>query len=187
MAASANTVFVLSGGNHSAFWAYSISNDHHHGDSNCHGSDHGDHSGSQSGCSNSSWRYLTDPPNRVTDGSALVYADGSVYAFLRRGSSAFWRYDVSTDRWSELASAPDDPQRSAALTWDGRSRIYALQGDGETAVWVYDMDSGRWSVLTQTPQRMGHGAGVAVVDNTLYVTRGGGSRDFWKYGLGSDR
>lgn len=187
VAASANTVFVLSGDSHSAFWAYSISNDHRHGDSNCHGTDHGDHSGSENGCSNSSWRYLSDPPNEVTDGSALVYANGSVYAFLGRESSAFWRYDVSTGRWSELASPPDDPQRSAALTWDGHSRIYALQGDGETAVWVYDMDTGRWSVLTETPQAIGHGAGIAVVGNTLYVTRGGGSRDFWKYSLGSDR
>ncbi len=45
---------------------------------------------------------------------------------------------------------------------------------------------GEWQSLTDAPAPLGPGAAMAEIDGKVYVLRGGGTSDFWRYDVGRD-
>lgn len=59
--------------------------------------------------------------------------------------------------------------------------------NGETtSITVTALPLGEWSVLADAPAAINDGGAVAANGSSVYVQRGGGSDDFWRYNVGAD-
>jgi hypothetical protein len=88
-------------------------------------------------------------------------------------SSAFWRYDPDSDRWSRLPPMPA-PRAAMAVGVVGRRLIVAggaLDSVARPQAFAYDFESGRWSHLPPMLSSREH-VGAAVVGDRLYVLGG---------------
>ena len=126
---------------------------------------------------------LSNLPGNVADGGALVYdglgaANGYVYAF-QGGSTAFWRYKISTGvagTWAAVASAPAPVGAGGALAVQN-GIIYALQGSS-TAFWKYDPAVNLWTGLAPLPTAAAAGAALASAGPFIYALQGNNTNKF---------
>lgn len=113
-------------------------------------------------------------------------ASSAIYASLGRGTTAFFKFDLTTGNWSNAESNPtftlgNDTKGTARS--DGA--IYTLR-TGTTAAIVNIMIGGTWSAMSSqpTPYSAGDGASLAFVGNDLYYLRGGANACMYKYTSG---
>ncbi|MFZ2152908.1 MAG: fibronectin type III domain-containing protein [Microgenomates group bacterium] len=133
---------------------------------------------------NSTWMSLGAPPATIGRGASLSYKNG--YFYTPRGdSNSFYRYQVSTNLWTTLPNIPAPNISYAPHNSDifGDFLYYNLDY-GSTAFYRFDLGTTTWSTLPGTPWPTYY-VGVVGVGNTatgyVYVFRGNGSYDFWKY------
>jgi hypothetical protein len=131
-------------------------------------------------------------------GTSICYANGKVY-LLAGGQASyvdnFYCYDPSTNTWNGLAKAPVEPYFKA---WkDGScivpvgNTIYALKGgDKYNSFWAYDIATNTWTQKESLPQvhpmitkktRTKDGGAITTDGTNIYIIKGGGKQDFWKY------
>ncbi|MEO0092100.1 MAG: T9SS type A sorting domain-containing protein [candidate division WOR-3 bacterium] len=131
-------------------------------------------------------------------GTSLVYKDGKVYLLAggqKAGTNNFFVYDCATDNWTSLTSPPLSPDNKvfkdgSCLAVMGNT-IYALKGGAKFNYFLaYNINNGTWNHKETIPQKhpmigkktkVKDGGGMVNVFNSLYVIKGGGYRDFWKY------
>lgn len=89
-------------------------------------------------------------------------SDGGKIIYLHAGCpekgrlSDLWSFDTSTNKWTQLADAPDPPRGGPSIAWlDGK--LYRMNGfDGTSeqggAVDVYDPKSDSWSTKNFNPE-----------------------------------
>src|SRR5436190_17324209 len=115
--------------------------------------------------------YLSDPGQALDRVDPVATADGTTtqtaaltpstqYLFAFRGASKtdFWRYNVTSDSWSTMASTPGTVSKGGALATNG-TYVYALRG-GTTDFWKYDPATNAWSVLASAPSAVSSGAAL---------------------------
>lgn len=134
------------------------------------------------------WSLLGTPPGDLRRGSGLVYKNG--YLYTPRGDSVnMYRYEIATDNWTILADAPVSLQQSHNIDIVG-DYIYITRDNSTNAFYRYHIDDnpvnpGTWEQLANTPQVTNYLGLVyhAPEPNYLYVFRGNGYYDFWKYDM----
>ena len=110
-------------------------------------------------------------------------ANSAIYASIGRGTTAFFKFDLTTGNWSNAESNPTftlgNDTKGAARS-DGA--IYTLRTGITTAI-VNIMIGGTWSAMSPqpTPYNAGDGASLAFVGNDLYYLRGGANACMYKY------
>ncbi len=111
-----------------------------------------------------------------------------VYALRGNGATAFWRYDISTNTWLSMSSAPGAIGDGGALVYTGGDYIYALRGGLTRNFYRYGISENSWSSMALTPAMVGAGGSLAFDGTYIYALRGGlfGSRDFWRYDIASN-
>lgn len=127
------------------------------------------------------------PPGQVTTGSSMTY-DGSKYIYLTQGgSTAWWRYDTegtNGTRWSAMTAftaCGASGDGSKILYEDGH--VYFVRAGGQTATCRFQI-GGAWSLMSALPAAAGAGSDITNPgDGYLYVTRGGGNNDYYRYDL----
>ncbi len=88
-------------------------------------------------------------------------------------SSKAWRYDASTNTWSQLASMPAGYESPSAACYQGK--IYVLGGSGTADLFIYSIASNSWSLGAALPRGVG-GAAAAAWDGKVFLV--GGDDDF---------
>jgi hypothetical protein len=155
---------------------------------------------------------LADTPAPVAAGAAVAAAIGlvgspvdSVFALRGGGTSDFWQYGISQNKWTVLSQTPAPwitgpgiPPFPAAIG-PGASlaqlqhigRIYALRGGGTSD--FYQLQSGRWAPLANTPGPVNAGGSLVGINygtrsqrDVLYALQGGSSSAIWRYDVASD-
>jgi 5-hydroxyisourate hydrolase-like protein (transthyretin family) len=150
------------------------------------------------------WSELTSPtlgPNnkKWKDGTDLIaYGTGTLLA-LKGGDKycPFWSYDIGTGVWTEIESIPlinpilDKKIKVAdggSIISDGLI-VYAIKGGGKQDFWRYAPGTpGVWTADTVPMGPLGKkglpktGAGLAYLDNFVYMLNGNKTDEFWKYG-----
>lgn len=103
-----------------------------------------------------------------------VYVAGGYGRYTHaKTSRAFFRYDPSTDRWSQLPDMPA-PRAAGAVGVIGHRLIWAGGAEDSVAssdVFAYDFRTRRWSRLPSMQTRREH-VGEAVLGDKLYVLGG---------------
>jgi hypothetical protein len=137
--------------------------------------------------SGNSWSGMTSAPATVGIGGALAYDGGDyIYAFRGGSTSTFWRYTITDNSWTTLASppAPNTIGAGAALAYDGSDYIYALRGNGSSAFWRYSISGNSWSTLANVPSTVGDGGALAYDGgNYIYALRGNSQNSFYRYSI----
>ncbi len=123
-------------------------------------------------------------------GAALAYVGTGVfpghdlvYALRGSGTSDFFRYDVTANKWDARLSPPGSVGSGGSLAFDGVQYIYAFQGGGSNIFWRYDLANDAWETLMTTPSQVSDGGALAFNSNdgSIYALRGGGTKNFTRY------
>ncbi len=107
--------------------------------------------------------------NGVTGAGSYVYA-------VRGGTAGFYRYNVSANTWTTLASLPVVPTQDTTGTLVGDYIYYPL-GNSTTTFYRYTISTNTWAATTVLPATGSHGTSAAynTSDDRVYVLRGIGT------------
>ena len=129
------------------------------------------------------WSVLTAPPMTIGAGADLIFDDstGTPYLYTPRGlnTTSFYRYNIGASNWSTLPAMPTALNDTGNMTKKG-NYIYSLKGNS-TSFYRYDI-GGTWQTLSNAPQTSRYvGVTYNQQEDLIYVFRGNGSYDWWKY------
>jgi hypothetical protein len=156
-----------------------------------------------------SWQTLEPAPTtrngRYNDGSFIAYdGDRSIYAHKARYHE-LWRYDLESQAWDtahRLGGMPIVNSRGQAKKSKGggcgvwyAGSVFAFKGANTQDFWRYFADADSWAELETIPAygssmkvvRIKGGADITSRDNgQIYALKGGRTREFWCYTIGTD-
>ncbi len=124
--------------------------------------------------------------------------EGAVYCAPGNNSFVFLRYDIDADTWARCPDVPFNPLRRRAcrygtdMVYDGDSIIYLLKGNNTTEVWKYSTAFDSWqqttldqvSLIGPRNRRVKAGGTITILNNNLFVLKGGNTQEFWSYPIG---
>lgn len=128
---------------------------------------------------------LTNVPGSVYQGGELAKAayDGHNYLFTfrGRGQKTFYRYDLDSDTWTQMADAPA-PVNYGGYIIDGPDGfLYASQGGNQPTFWEYDIQHDVWITVSSAPKNFTYGSSLSY-DGDRYIYALPGADDaFYQY------
>ena len=133
-------------------------------------------------------------PATVNTGGDLIWngitgAGNYVYG-LRGNSNAFYRYDVTNNSWSTMASTPANMSYDTKGTYYS-GYIYVHRGDNTTtSFYRYDVAGNSWSSMAAAPATVRYGSSSAYVQDSgtdyVFMTRGNAQDDLYRYDISGD-
>ncbi len=155
------------------------------------------------------WNPLTNVPagpkaKNVKDGAALAYGQeatdidtGYIYAFKGNNRYEFYRYNIDSKEWISRDSIPaigrlgkkKAVKKGSALIVGTDGKVYGAKGNNTLEFWCYDPSKPagqHWGQLADVPpgaKNLKEGAGMVAVDNHIYLLRGSGTTDFYRYNI----
>lgn len=145
------------------------------------------------------WLRKSDIPNSSNPSDTGYYGatgfsiNGYGYVGLGLGagqfnSQDFWKYDPSSNSWTEIASFPGTPRYFAtSFVIGGEAYVgggYGLIGDYESIekkdFWKYNPVSNSWTRIADFPYVFSKAVGLSSKGNGFVVTRNE-KENFWKY------
>lgn len=148
---------------------------------------------------NDTWTTLANAPATVYQGGDLVEGpDGYLYGFPGRNLNSFWRYNISTNIWSDedASDAPTSIYYGSSMIYDGSQYIYILRGNNDDAYYRYDTTSDSWDSLALTNFGAPSNTDVNNVylggdlayngDTSIYAIQGNTKSGFAQYDTSSD-
>ena len=144
--------------------------------------------------------HVTDFNNpNETDGQKLSVGADGVYdgrnnLYITQGGyyPYFSKYTISADPvhgetgnvWTPLTQAPAGFYNGGCMAYDGENEnIYALTGNTRMKFFLYSIASGEWTELPDAPATISHGASMVVYDGYIYIQRGGGATNFYRFNI----
>jgi N-acetylneuraminic acid mutarotase len=185
--AGGDYIFTLKGGGTPDFYRYSISQN--------------------------SWLKLKPAPVEITEGADLTYGSkNSLYALRggilvpkrggfvswvkwheklakskEKGTSDFYRYSISKNKWVKRAKLPGTVGAGGSLVWSGGDFIYALRGGGTSDFYRYSISKNKWVKRAKLPGTVGAGGSLVWSGGDfIYALRGGGTSDFYRYSISTN-
>lgn len=143
------------------------------------------------------WSKLVDAPGPVHAGGGLVGINHGtksqkryLYALQGGGSTAVWRFDLSSETWSHLTDAPGPIGSGGAITSSNAGSgdegvLIILQGGDSTKVWNLDVKTNAnvWREISSAPAPVTKGGAIAAQFNGCnFGLTGGGANQFFSTG-----
>lgn len=140
------------------------------------------------------WQSAADIPADTGLGAALVWDENdSIYALSAGDGDAekdFWRYDISTDSWTQLSDTVISPYWATSLAWAGGDEIFATCGNGTDLFARYTISTDTWQYMASFPEqgirRTGHSLVWPGSGDHLYLAKGDGGTVFARYIVSMD-
>lgn len=135
------------------------------------------------------WTELADTLDTVGAGGGLAAGgDGLIYALRGNNTIQAWRYNPSSDSWSDfgVSDAPSPVDAGGSLVYKSGDIFHALRGGGSSDAWTYDSSSDGWESLSGYPGGVGAGAAItySASHDHLYGFRGLETKAFRRYNFG---
>jgi hypothetical protein len=155
------------------------------------------------------WNLLAPVPpgpkaKNVKDGADLAYGQaatdndtGYIYAFKGNNRYEFYRYNIDSKEWISRDSIPavgtsgkkKAVKKGSALTVGTDDKVYGTKGNNTLEFWCYDPSkpaTQHWGQLADVPagaKALKEGTGLAAVNGYIYLLRGSGTTDFYRYNI----
>ena len=132
------------------------------------------------------WSMLTGTPATINYGASLVYNDGYFYTLRGVSTNTMYRYSVAAGTWSTMTNM------TAVIAEDSHAAIrgayiYITLNGNTTTMYRYDIAGNSWSTMAVLPQASRYvGSVYNAIDDMIYVFRGNGTYEFWKYDPDTD-
>jgi hypothetical protein len=91
---------------------------------------------------------------------------------IGNNSTTFYRYSITNNDWTTLASLPAAPGAGCSIHWDWGSGgnpnfLYVIRGGGSSTIYRYSISGNSWSTVTYRPSTEGFTTGtVSAYDPT---------------------
>lgn len=122
----------------------------------------------------------------IAYGHSSAIVDGYMYVFRGYSDKAFWRYDISENKWETLSDLPMPAYYGADMIYDGNGSLYAIFGGYSQKFYKYTIATGVWTQLADLLDTPWQGAAVETDGTNIFVVRGNGSTDFWRYNVATN-
>ncbi|HPT66181.1 MAG TPA: fibronectin type III domain-containing protein [Candidatus Woesebacteria bacterium] len=129
------------------------------------------------------WSDLNTPPAAIGSGASLVYKDGYLYTPRGASNTTFYRYNISNGIWYTMQNIPATVGSNHKSTVLG-DYIYVNRDTNTNSFYRFNVGTTAWQTIANIPQLTQYVGSVAVGDTAtgfVYVFRGNGYYDFWKY------
>ncbi len=141
-----------------------------------------------------SWVSGADFTSGSTRGASLVWdGDDSLFTcngHVSGGTDELWRYDISTDTWTQLGTPSISVFWSTCFAWTGGDEMYVAYGNGTSGFWRYTISTDDWTQVESFPEsgvrRMGHSLVWPGSGDYVYLAKGDDSDIFARYDTGAD-
>jgi hypothetical protein len=183
LAAGPDTIYALKGGNTREFYGYDIAS--------------------------STWTMLDSVPwaaagasRAIRNGSSMVYTPGKVFLLRGNNTNDFLAYWQDSLKWKFQHSVESlmgplhfkvNCKRGASITYDGDSTICLVVGSNTYTFMRYSMPRDSWMYhpshnIPYGPNRRRAKAGScsAIVNDTVFMLKGGNTTEFYAYDLNVD-
>jgi len=140
------------------------------------------------------WTVIGDAPvpHYQGEGNNLVYLDGYLYYIGHTYfGSGLYKYDIANSRW--ISKGVPNNSYYGNIVFDGDDKLYATPGYNDFDFYSYSISNESWTRINNTPERVEEGSDLVYIpgshadcdnrDGCLYLTRGNGQTDFWKYNI----
>jgi hypothetical protein len=123
--------------------------------------------------SGETWNSSVWPDGGATSSCQPCYVlspDGKEHLyFIGVAGTHFWRYDIDTNTWNQLADMPWAAGSTGGgfCLYDGNDTIYAARGSNSTSFAKYTISTNTWTALTALP--VARGAGFSSQNVAVYV------------------
>ncbi|MFA5871300.1 MAG: hypothetical protein WC858_01120 [Parcubacteria group bacterium] len=125
-------------------------------------------------------------PDTIYVGHSSVIVGTDIYVFHGYSDTAFWKYDTVRNEWEVLDDAPFPAYYGADMAYDGAGNIFAIFGGQSKKAYEYNIENKNWIELPDLPDTVWSGGAIEADGSDIYVIRGNGSNDFWKYSATGD-
>ncbi len=131
------------------------------------------------------------------EGSNVVGVDNLIYTLSGGLSNTFFKYNPSSNTWTQLTNAPGTVTTGSAMTGVGNTTdIYVLRGNSTITAnnfWRYNIGSNTWTTLANVPiikpvlpsgsEAFGAGADLVYpgTGDYIYAFGGNNTRSFYRY------
>lgn len=133
--------------------------------------------------SGNSWLQMTNLPFSTSYGADVVFCgDGYIYG-VRGGTGAeFARYNITGNTWANLTAVPVGVYRCGKMAYiPNLNAIIIIPGYNTQYVFKYYLATQRWSKFASIPNTMSYGNICGTADKKIFVMRGQGGSEFYKY------
>ena len=151
---------------------------------------------------------ITTGAKNPKDASSMVVITkgGKDYIFTMKGSKTdeFYLYDITPNTWLPTPTKPGTGasgkigyKKGSCLAYDEvNNYVYVLKGNyGD--FFHYNVTNEAWTELKRynsklfiardgKKKKIGEGSGLVYCNNAVYLLKGGGTREFWKYEITAD-
>jgi hypothetical protein len=139
-----------------------------------------------------SWTALRNVPAATNDGSLVYDGNGNFYGLIGNQTASFYRYNVASDTWTQMASTPAvsggvyaDNLLTGGMVYDENGNIFLARGNGKNDFWKYNIASNAWTVMASVPGVVTVVSGNSVFDGNgnIYLMKGNSTGELWKYNI----
>lgn len=119
----------------------------------------------------------------VTSGGASVVVGDSIYVARGSNTTAFWRYDITTQTWNTLSTIPETVDQGSSLAYDyDTNMLYLLVGKSSTGFYEYDITNDVWADTgADLPSGAQPGSDLAYIGGGKFVILFTGVREFYMF------
>lgn len=132
------------------------------------------------------WTTLANMPGNMVNGSSVYDPTNNViYLVPANGSTVFYRYNITANTWTSLASYPASSSYGSTLMMSG-GKIYMQRGNAIKTSFIYDIASNTWTTGIDAPENFGYGATALRISDSLAIVFAGQSiPDIWQFNFPS--
>lgn len=118
-------------------------------------------------------------------GIAGVYKSGSLYlpSMITVNGQNFYRYDIATNTYTNLAAAPLNPSSGATMLDGEDGYLYANFGADRSQIYRYSIAANTWEQRTSLSIGVNGGGGIVKIGRDIYALRGNNINQFIKYNI----
>ncbi len=119
-------------------------------------------------------------------GAASAVVDDYLYVARGAGTTTFWRYNLVSQTWETLATAPAGVNTGSSMSYDGGNFLYLVRGAGTNSFYRYDIQNNDWTTLVNLPSNAQPGTDITYIGNNQFAIMYGGVREFYFFDASSN-